>query len=210
MNPVLERIVSNDYAEVCLIRGAIPVSHRESIIVETLNEVNLEPRELHFGGKSVMTPRKIGSFSDPGITYDYSGYIEVASPQWSPWINWLREYVQQYSNNCGFDGSRYNYVLINQYRDGRDTIGWHSDDERRLVQGSPIASVSLGATRDFKLRPKKQWYDILGKETITIELRDGDLLFMGGTCQKYYSHAVPRRMKVKEQRLNYTFRAVVP
>ena len=205
----LEIIIDNNYAKVCLIRDAVAETYRPNIVAETLNNVNLVPRKLRFGNKTVMTPRNIGSFSDPGVTYDYSGYVEENSTEWTPWIDLLRQHVEQYSQYLGFGPTKYNYVLINQYRDGKDSIGWHSDDERRLVRGPPIASISLGATRDFKLRPKKEWQDLLGKEAITIQLRDGDLLFMGGMCQTYYAHTVPRRMKVKEPRLNYTFRSIV-
>ena len=103
---------------------------------------------------------------------------------------------------------RFNFCLVNYYRNGDDYISWHGDDMTDLQVGAPIVSVSIGATRDFKIRPKKQYRDILGNETLTIDLRDGDILVMAGKLQAYYEHHVPKRKRVTTGRLNYTFRVV--
>lgn len=204
----MEVIVNNGYGLVYVCREAVPAEYRLHIEQETLSRVELEPRKLRIHGREVMTPRSIGSFSDPGVTYNYSGFTETTQTEWSPWIDWLRQYVQNYAKATGFPEGKYNYVLINQYQDGRQYIGWHSDDESSLTPDMPIVSVSLGATRDFQLRPVKHYQEILGKETITVPLREGDILIMGGTTQKYYAHSVPKRLRVKEPRLNYTFRSI--
>ena len=93
-----------------------------------------------------------------------------------------------------------NRVLLNLYRDGDDTVGWHSDDEPELGPNPTIASVSLGAARRFDLRHKDT------KETVKTLLRCGSVLMMTGRTQSQWSHQVPRTRKVSEPRINLTFR----
>jgi len=93
-------------------------------------------------------------------------------------------------------------VLLNLYRDGRDSMGFHADDEPELGENPLIASVSLGATRRFELRPKR------GKvPPIALALEHGSLLVMGGTCQHLFRHGVPKQRQQVGPRINLTFRA---
>lgn len=99
-------------------------------------------------------------------------------------------------------GATFNSVLLNLYRDGDDTVGWHSDDERELGPSPTIASVSLGATRRFDLRHK------VTKENVKALLPSGSVLMMTGRTQSEWSHQMPRTKKVMEPRINLTFRQV--
>ncbi len=91
---------------------------------------------------------------------------------------------------------------MNFYKNGENYIGWHSDDENDLCKNTPIFSVSLGATRDFQLRHK-----VTG-QTFEQPLRNNSLVIMYPPCQDIYKHQLPKRKKVKESRLNLTFRVV--
>jgi alkylated DNA repair dioxygenase AlkB len=94
----------------------------------------------------------------------------------------------------------FNFVLINLYENGTRYIGWHSDDEKDLRDGSIIASLTFGAERDFILKNKET------KAVTKIALPHNTLLIMGGDTQKNYWHSVPKRLRVKEPRVNMTWR----
>lgn len=124
--------------------------------------------------------------------------MRIEPAKWTGALRSLREQVETMTD------AQYDAVFLNLYRDGRDSIDWHADDDHE-VPGSPIASLSLGAPRDFLLRridrnPTDQ------HETIPIELRHGDLLVMRGNTQTGWQHAVPPRKGVTLPRLSLTFR----
>lgn len=100
-------------------------------------------------------------------------------------------------------GARFNFALCNEYADGGVGLGWHADDEDDLVLDAPIASLSLGATRDFALRRGRA-----GRACATVSLEAGSLLIMGGATQRHYQHRVPERARCAQKRINLTFRCV--
>ena len=93
-------------------------------------------------------------------------------------------------------------MLINYYRDGQDSTGWHADDEPELGKDPVIASISLGATRDFQLRHNRD-----KNQKISIALQHGSLLLMQGTTQSCWQHQIPKRVQA-EPRINLTFRTI--
>ncbi|MEO8011625.1 MAG: alpha-ketoglutarate-dependent dioxygenase AlkB, partial [Dokdonella sp.] len=101
-------------------------------------------------------------------------------------------------------GIRFNGVLANRYRDGQDSMGWHSDDERELGEQPLIASLSFGAVRRFRLRHKNS-----GAKPIAIELESGSLLVMAGATQQNYRHDLPKTARAVGERINLTFRRIV-
>ena len=105
-----------------------------------------------------------------------------------------------------FAGVNFNHVLINRYRDGDDSMGWHSDAEPELGQNPPIVSLSLGATRRFLLKPKAH---LPPEPTREWRLTHGAMLWMGGSTQHHYRHSVPRQRGVASERINLTFRRVL-
>ena len=113
----------------------------------------------------------------------------------------LRTHVEQFS------GARFNSVLANAYRDGSDSMGWHSDDEKELGPQPLIASLSLGAKRRFLLRPKER-RDAARRPSTALLLGHGDLLLMRGESQRYFQHALPRTRQPIGLRINLTFRLV--
>jgi alkylated DNA repair dioxygenase AlkB len=102
-------------------------------------------------------------------------------------------------------GCQFNHVLLNRYRSGQDSMGWHSDDERALGADPVLASLSLGCSRRFLLRPRAA---LSQSPSLEILLEHGDLLLMGGTLQQRYQHSVPKQGAVRAERINLTFRRV--
>lgn len=123
----------------------------------------------------------------------------LSSP--APWLPVILELKTRVEAVC--DAS-FNSVLLNLYRDGADSMGWHSDDEPELGERPEIASLSLGATRRFRLRHRRR-KDL---EPVAIDLENGSLLIMKGETQRFWKHHVPKTKRVAESRVNLTFRNI--
>ena len=149
-------------------------------------------------GRRILQPRLTAYYGDPGADYRYSGLQLLAQP-WPAALAELRDAV------AGQIGERFNSVLCNLYRHGRDYMGWHADDEPELGPDPLIASVSLGAERRFALKPRDGTAD-----RQVFELASGSLLIMSGDLQRYWLHQLPRSQKVHQERINLTFRRVSP
>ena len=155
-----------------------------------------EQGRLKFFGKEVLEPRLSAWFGDRD--YVYSGRSLRANP--FPAI--VRELAERAEASIH---ARFNSVLLNLYRDGQDSMGLHSDDERELGSNPLIASVSLGAPRRFVLRAKKK----NALAPLDLELPHGSLLLMGGSCQHQFRHGLPKSARVTGARINLTFRWIV-
>jgi len=155
-----------------------------------------QPRITLFG-KRVCSPRLAAWYGDQESVYRYSGLVNQPLP-WFPELLEIRRRVQQYMG-LSFDG-----VLLNLYRTGQDSMGWHSDDEKELGENPVIASVSLGAPRRFLLRHRRR----SALPVYEVGLEHGSLLLMQGTTQKYWRHSVPRMRNQDSPRLNLTFRQI--
>lgn len=145
-------------------------------------------------GRWVDSPRLSCWMGDAGAHYRYSG-ADFAPHPWAPAVQELRERLQQ---ACA---APFNSVLINRYRSGSDSMGWHSDDEPELGATPLIASLSLGASRRFLLRRRDDHSAKRG-----FELAHGDLLVMAGDTQRFYQHALPKTARPVGERINLTFR----
>jgi alkylated DNA repair dioxygenase AlkB len=150
-------------------------------------------------GRSLLEPRLTAWFGE--ADYTYSGRTVHAAP-WTPDLADLRDRVSRAA------GASFNAVLLNRYRDGNDSMGMHSDDEPELGSNPTIASVSLGASRRFVLSPKTKSARRGG--TYELELGHGSLLVMSGECQHRYRHGVPKEPGRQGERINLTFRLILP
>jgi alkylated DNA repair dioxygenase AlkB len=148
-------------------------------------------------GREHPTPRLCAWYGDPQARYAYSG--QALEPL--PWTTPLADIRARLE---GALGVAFNSVLCNLYRDGADSMGWHSDDEASLGPRPVIASLSFGATRRFVLRHRRRRE--LG--TVDIQLEDGDLLLMAGDTQRCWQHAVPKTLRPVGPRINLTFRQI--
>jgi alkylated DNA repair dioxygenase AlkB len=134
---------------------------------------------------------------EPGVRYSYGfGPVrqEHSTERWPEWLLPVLDRVRLAA------GENFDLALFNFYEDGQGALGWHSDQEVDLEAGAAIASLSLGAERDFQWRPNE------GGEATTLRLEHGSLLVMGGAMQEHYVHQVPARKRVREARFNVTFR----
>jgi alkylated DNA repair dioxygenase AlkB len=150
--------------------------------------------------RTPVRPGYAGS-EDDGLVrrccYTYSGIRHRAAP-FPAVVQRLRERAEVIS------GVSYNAVLLNLYRDGSDSVGWHSDYEAGLGDCPTIASLSLGATRCFQFRHRRT------KETITLELSEALWLVMAGETQRFWVHQVPKTTAAVERRINLTLRRMIP
>lgn len=152
---------------------------------------------LHMYGREVPIPRLQSWHGDPGASYTYSNITMSAQP----WTDALREVKQSVETIAG---TSFNSVLANLYRDGRDSVAWHSDDEPELGRDPIIASVSLGATRTFHLRHRTE-----PRQRHDIELVHGSVLLMRGPTQHVWEHQLPKTTRHAGARINLTFRTIV-
>jgi alkylated DNA repair dioxygenase AlkB len=161
--------------------------------------------EVTVYGRRHPVPRLTCWLGDAGCAYRYSGLLEQPHP-WTPPLEALREALERRV------GVRFNSLLLNRYRDGRDRMGWHADDEPELDADAPIASLSLGASRTLRFRPRPGRRPEAGDggSAFPVELADGDLLVMWPPTQRWWHHALPARLGVKGERLNLTFRLIRP
>jgi alkylated DNA repair dioxygenase AlkB len=150
-------------------------------------------REISIGGRSIMQPRLTSWHADAGVTYTYSGRTHHPAP-WTPLLLRLKEAVEMVA------GAGFNSVLLNLYPNERASIGWHSDDEPELGRQPVIASVSLGADREFRMRP------YLGGKTVKIPLTHGSVLVMRGDTQSNWQHGIEKSRVPCGERINLTFR----
>lgn len=150
--------------------------------------------ELTIAGRTLPIPRLQCWMGDPGTLYGYSG-MRLKPVPWAPPLQEVRARVQ------ALCGQPFNSVLMNFYRDGRDSVSWHADDERELGKSPVIASVSLGAERPFQLKHRHR-----PALRHRLSLPDGSLLLMAGETQSNWLHQLPKVRGLEEARINLTFR----
>jgi alpha-ketoglutarate-dependent dioxygenase alkB family protein 2 len=160
-------------------------------------------------GKKHLIPRLQVAYGDPGLTYTFSGATIRPQP-WVPIVEKLRDDV---SKHCGF---KFNYALVNRYKDGNDRIGPHQDDEKCL-SGKCIAGLTFGAERDFVFKHHKvhkpNAVAMTGKPKygrVVVPLSAGSLILINPPTNKYWYHELPIRKRVKNPRISITFRDMIP
>ncbi len=141
-------------------------------------------------------PRLNAWFADNGLEYRYSG-LSHRGAGWLPELEEIKSAVEAAA------GTSFNSLLLNFYRDGKDSIGFHTDAEPELGDNPAVATVSFGSVREFVLKHKK------AKETLSYRLGHGSLLVMGGTSQHRWLHALPKTDDAVGERISLTFRRIV-
>lgn len=147
-------------------------------------------------GKTVLQPRLTAWYGNEGAHYSYSGITMEPLP-WIPELRQLKEQAEQYAV------SSFNSALLNLYRNGQDSMGWHRDNEKELGPEPVIASLSFGAARTFRFRHYQD-----KKRIISLNLQPGSLLIMSGTTQLHWEHQLPKTAGVVGERINITFRTI--
>lgn len=158
------------------------------------NLIPTEPSHIFLHGKETKIPRMQSLFDE--TTYYFSGRTVSPRKLDNPILIDILQKISLMEPEYKYTG-----VFVNWYRNGDDYISYHSDNEKDLVQGAPIFSLSFGETRNFKIK------NIKNDKVIDYELKDGMLLIMGGDMQKEFKHSVPKSKKKMGRRLNLTFRS---
>lgn len=182
--------------ECVLYREIFSADERDALFQTLSRDISWERHVITLYGRPVAVPRLSAWYGDPGAVYRYSG-IRLEPLPWTPPLQAIKDKVETLA------AARFNSALLNLYRDGQDSVGWHSDDESELGRDPVIASVSFGATRRFILRHKKrrlQW---------DMELANGSVLIMAGATQHHWRHQLPKTRQPVGPRINLTFRWVV-
>ncbi len=187
----METITLTDGGLVIYGEAFLPPDLASRYFVELTDRCDWEQKPGVFGH---MQPRLTASYGDGGVTYRYSGTVNVARP-WTATLLEIKEKIEAVQGE-------YNYCLLNRYRSGSDSMGWHADDEPEM--GNVIGSLSLGATRLFRIRHNTT------RETRTFPVGHGTLIIMAGTLQQFWKHDVPKTKEDVGERINLTFRKIVP
>lgn len=184
-------------ADVALVPGWLAPAQADALFAQLHAAIAWETHRMHLFGRLRDAPRRSAWIGDPGAAYAYSG----TRFQPRPWPHALRAVRARLAGELH---GEFNSVLANLYRDGRDCMGWHSDDERALGPQPLIASLSLGAVRRFVLRHRRD-----ASVRLALDLAHGSLLLMRGATQAHYRHALPRTAKPVGPRINLTFRRIM-
>lgn len=182
-------------ADVRLQRSWLALPPADVLFDQLQRTLPWENHAVRLFGREVPSPRLSIWIGDPDASYRYSGVVREPRP-WPASVETLRARLHREM------GVPFNSALANLYRDGNDAMGWHSDSEGELGMAPVIASLSLGATRRFKLRARD------GDARIDVDLPHGSLLVMSGATQALYRHALPRTRRPVGARINLTFRCV--
>lgn len=194
--PIVDTILTVD-GRVLLYQNLFNSDESNKIFQELLNTTQWRQDAIKIFGRSVLLPRKTAWYGDEDKTYAYSG-IEMHPQPWTAALETIKSRIEPFTEVT------FNSVLLNLYRNGQDSVSWHSDEEPELGQNPVIASVSFGATRQFVLKHKSR--KDMGK--ISIDLTHGSLLLMEGATQHNWLHQVPKTKKNISERINLTFRVI--
>ncbi len=171
----------------------LPHIEADELLQRLISHVPWRQESIYLFGKWIPQPRLQAWYGD--MDYTYSGLHQSARPL-LPELAVLRERCAQIAEQS------FNSVLLNYYRHGQDSMGWHQDNEPELGTNPVIASVSLGESRRFVLK------NLHCKSKIEFNLTHGSILIMAGDLQHHWQHCVPKTRTTKEARLNLTFRLI--
>ena len=163
------------------------------ICKDLLDTIPWKQDEVLMFGKKIITKRKVAWYADAGITYTYAG-VKKSGLEWTSALVSIKQKVE------AMTGAKYNACLLNLYHEGEEGMGWHRDNEKEIVVGSSIASLSFGAVRKFAFKHATT------NERMEIELANGSLLDMKGAIQQHWYHSLPKTTRIKQLRINLTFR----
>lgn len=164
--------------------------------LETFSKsIDWKQEEMRMYGRTVKFPRLTAWYGNIDKPYSFSG-ITLQPKEWNKELLAIKDKIESICDE------KFNSVLLNLYRDGSDSISWHTDAEKELGRNPVIVSVNFGSERTFQLRHMET------KQRIDIPLSHGSLLIMQGELQHFWQHQVPKTKTVKTQRINLTFRAI--
>ncbi|HEY9030628.1 MAG TPA: alpha-ketoglutarate-dependent dioxygenase AlkB [Kangiella sp.] len=190
-------VIQLEDAELELFAQFLIAEEADNLLQKLVELVDWQKETIRIAGVERLVPRLTAWYGDKGTSYTYSGVMHHPV-SWSQRLLALKSQVEQ---ACG---AEFNSALFNLYRDGKDSVAWHSDDEPELGERPIIASLSLGAPRSFQLKHKRHKH-LRHKLTLT----SGSLLVMRGDTQQCWLHQVPKEPAITEPRINITFRNII-
>ena len=195
-----EKIIHFDLpdADVILYEDLFTKKEAETLQKNLIEKIQWRQDKIKMFGKLLDQPRLTAFYGDANKPYSYSG-IMMAPVDWNEDLLFIKNRIEKFVN------IRFTSVLLNYYRDGKDSMGWHADDEKELGQNPIIGSVSFGETRNFQMRHKTQ------KEIkkVDIPLSNGSFLLMKGATQHFWQHQIPKTSRELSSRINLTFRVIL-
>jgi alkylated DNA repair dioxygenase AlkB len=186
-------VVSMD-GEVLFYKNFFTANESDKFFSELYSNTKWQQDTIQIFGKRTLLPRLTAWHGDEGKSYTYSG-IEQHPKPWTPVLSLIKERIEEVAK------VRFNSVLLNLYRNGRDSVSWHSDDEPELGKNPVIGSVSFGGTRCFSFKHKQ-----IKDRKVEIDLPHGSFLLMRGETQHYWRHQIAKTTKAVTPRVNLTFR----
>jgi len=168
----------------------------DALFVRLTTDIPWQQDDIRVFGKVHPQPRLTALFGNEGRSYSYSN-IKMQPHPWNALLKKIKSQVESVSD------AKFTTVLLNQYRDGKDSNGWHADNEKELGNNPIIASVSFGTERVFQLK-----HNTISNLKLNILLEHGSLLLMKGTTQHFWKHQIPKTSKPIGSRINLTFRII--
>jgi len=197
-----EVLVLDGAAELHIFRRWMDASEAGQLLEHFAHAICWEQPEIRIGAELKKIPRLQAWYGDADARMHYSGKAFVPRA-WTSELLDLKTRVE----HCCEQG--FNSVLLNCYRDQRDSVAWHADDEEELGENPVIASLSLGESRRFLMRQKRASDARGGVRNRQLDLQHGDLLVMGRGIQRRWQHCVPKESGARKTRINLTFRQIL-
>ena len=185
-------------ADIILFNEFFTKTESEKLYKNLIEKINWQQYTIKMYGKIFNQPRLTAFYGEENKPYAYSGLKLTPNP-------WIEDLLFIKSRITKTAQINFSSVLLNYYRNGQDSMGWHSDDEKELGQNPVIGSISFGETRLFQLRHLTR-KDL---KKVDIKLTNGSFLLMKGSTQHYWEHQIPKTSKNITPRINLTFRTIV-
>lgn len=207
-----ERRIPLKNAELLFVESFFKKEEADHLQKQLTENVDWQQGEITIFGKKVLEPRLTAWYGDQGKVYTYSGKTQIPLPWNEPLLS-IKHRVEQLTTPSvfltkttenTFKPQDFNTVLLNFYRNGNDSMGFHSDDEKELGLNPTIASINFGESRRFIFRRKDD-----KNEKFELLLTHGSVLIMSGEMQHYWQHAIPKEPKKTKPRINLTFRWIL-
>lgn len=168
----------------------------DDLFQKLINEIPWQQDDINIFGKTLPQPRLTALFGNEGKPYRYSNIV-MQPHKWNALLTYIKNEIEE---ECQ---EHFTTVLLNLYRNGQDSNGWHADNEKELGRNPVIASVSFGVTRSFHLQ-----HNSIKEAKLKIQLEHGSLLIMKGKTQHFWKHQIPKTKKDIGPRINLTFRII--
>jgi len=169
----------------------------DELFKKLIEETHWQQDNITIFGKTHLQPRLTALYGNEGKPYSYSNIV-MHPHQWNSLLTFIKEKIEETCNHS------FTTVLINRYRNEKDSNGWHADNEKELGRNPIIASVSFGEERIFQLK-----HNTNKDAKLSLTLKHGSLLLMKEGSQIHYKHQIPKASNQKKERINLTFRRIL-